>query len=406
MDFAPVKANRFMGNSFPARIFSVNVGSSSLKWALFRADPALEMEWSGRIEKIGSPETHFVLRDRTGKIQLDKPIGHSNPEAAIKQLIAWLQGNVDPYAVKAIGHRVVQGGLGYREHQLIDAAMMQSLRSSIPLAPTHLPDELRAIELFMEAFPGLPQVACFDTAFHRDMPFYSRYYPLPRTFGEEGLIRYGFHGLSYEYVLRQLRQSSTGEAMGNLVIAHLGNGASMAAIQNGKSLDTTMGLTPSGGLVMGTRSGDLDPGVLLYLLKEKEISVTELDELINRQSGLKGLSGTSSDMQDLLEKEGTDRRAEEAVALFCYQARKFIGALSAALGGLHSLVFTGGIGENASLVRSRICEGLSFLGIEIDQDRNARHHEIISTGKSAVSVRVIKTYEERMIAQHTYEKIF
>jgi len=385
-------------------ILSVNCGSSSLKIALLRFDLAMEMEWSGHIERIGSPKSHFIILDNKGRILVDDKTGHQDIEAAVIWFVIWLKKNMKKYKLKAIGHRIIQGGILHREHKLVTKALIRSLKLLIPLAPNHLPDELKTLVILVKAFPEIPQVACFDTVFHKDMPFYSRHFSLPRKFWKEGLIRYGFHGLSYEYIVQKMQQLSPHGSLGNVIIAHLGNGASMAAVRNGKSMDTTMGLTPTGGLIMGTRCGDLDPGIALYLLKSKKVSINGLEQLFNHLSGLKGISGISSDMLALLEKEKTNPRAKEAIIMFCYQTRKFIGALSVALEGINSLVFTGGIGENSSSIRARICNGLEFLGIRIDKNKNKRHHDIISTQKSSITVRVIKTNEELMIAQHTYHK--
>jgi acetate kinase len=292
----------------------------------------------------------------------------------------------------------VYGGRQYKEPQLVTPELVVALKESVPLAPEHLPRELKAIEAVGRAFPGLPQVACFDTAFHCHMPEIATLYPLPRHFRNDGLMRYGFHGLSYAYILEKLGQEAAG---GRLIIAHLGNGASMAALKDGKPLDTTMGLTPAGGLMMGTRSGDLDPGVILYLIEEKGLPASRARDVVNRQAGLLGVSGVSSDMQDLLRKEAHDPRAAEAIALFCYQAKKFLGALAAVLGGVDTLVFTAGIGEHAPSIRQRICEGMEFLGIRLDPERNRANASRISSRESAATVRVIKTDEEIMIARQT-----
>lgn len=391
-----------MNKLFNEYILSINCGTSSLKFALFRFNPALEMEWSGHIDKIDSSKSSLIIRDQKGGIIKDDEIKNADIVKAVKLLIKWLKVNTKKYNLRAIGHRIIQGGMQYQEHQLVSKELVKSLKLLVSLAPNHLPDELKTLELFTKAFPELPQVACFDTVFHKNMPFYSRHFSLPRNFRKDGLVRYGFHGLSYEYTFQKLKELSPQEAKGKVIIAHLGNGASMTAVRNGKSIDTTMGLTPTGGLIMGTRSGDLDPGIALYLMKKKKISINGLDLLVNHLSGLKGISGISSNMHVLLEKEKTKLHAEEAVTMFCYQVRKFIGALSASLEGMNCLVFTGGIGENASSIRARICNKLKFLGIEIDKDKNNYHKEIISTKKSTISVRVIKTNEEYMIAQHTY----
>jgi acetate kinase len=279
--------------------------------------------------------------------------------------------------------------------------MVADLRALVPIDPNHLPQAIVAIEAVGRTYPAVPQVACFDTAFHSRMPRVARLYALPSRLVEEGIIRYGFHGLSYEYVMEKLRIIEPEAAAGRVVLAHLGNGASMAAVRGGVGIDTTMGFTPTGGLVMGTRSGDLDPNVPLYLLEERGLTPAEVSDLLNRRAGLLGVSGTSADMRDLLERELADGRAAEAIALFCYQAKKFLGALAASLGGLDDLVFTGGIGEHSATVRERVCEGLGFLGIRLDPDSNAAHARVVSSDASTVTVRVVPTDEDLMVARHT-----
>jgi acetate kinase len=279
--------------------------------------------------------------------------------------------------------------------------LVADLQTLVPIDPNHLPQAIAAIEAVGRAYPTVPQVVCFDTAFHSRMPRVARLYALPRQLAQEGIIRYGFHGLSYEYVMEELRRLDRDAAAGRVVVAHLGNGASMAAVRGGVGVDTTMGFTPTGGLVMGTRSGDLDPSVPLFLLEERGLTPTEVSDLLNKQAGLLGVSGTSADMRELLDREPDDMRAAEAVALFCYQAKKFLGALAAALGGLDALVFTGGIGEHSATVRERVCEGLEFLGIRLDPERNAAHAPVISSDDAAITVRVVPTDEDLMVARHT-----
>jgi acetate kinase len=306
-------------------------------------------------------------------------------------------------SLEAVGHRVVHGGARFLGPVLLDAGAEESIEELADLAPLHNGPALAAIRAVGGALePEMPQVACFDTAFHSRMPRVARLYALPRRFAEAGVLRYGFHGLSCEYVMEHLRLADPAEANGRVVIAHLGNGASLTAVRGGVGLDTTMGFTPAGGLVMGTRSGDLDPGVLLYMAEERGLKPREIGELINRRAGLLGVSGTSADMRDLLSRETGDPRAAEAVALFCYQAKKSLGALTAALGGLDALVFTGGIGEHSATVRWRICEDLAFLGIRLDRERNAAHAPVISREGGAVSVRVVRADENLMIARHTH----
>jgi acetate kinase len=284
--------------------------------------------------------------------------------------------------------------------------LIEDLKLLIPLAPDHLPDEIKGLEEVHRHFPALPQIVCFDTAFHRRMPEIAQRYALPKSLSMEGLRRYGFHGLSYEYITQELvKVAGASAASGKLIIAHLGNGASMAAIKGGRSLDTTMGLTPAGGLVMSTRVGDLDPGVIVYLLQEKGMTPAAVNNLINHQAGLLGLSGISGDMHDLLAQADTQADAGLAVEIFCYQARKFVGALSASLTGLDTLIFTGGIGENSAIIRARICAPLRFLGIVLDEGLNEGNSPIISRIDSRVTVRVMKTNEELMIARHTRDLV-
>jgi len=299
----------------------------------------------------------------------------------------------------AIGHRVVHGML-HSQPERVSPTLLTELRSIASLDPEHLPREIELIEAMQRHYPNVPQVACFDTAFHRDMPVEATLLPIPRRYAAQGVQRYGFHGLSYTFLMQELRRLGDGAATrGRVILAHLGSGASMAAVLNGRGVDTSMGFTPAAGLVMGTRSGDLDPGLASYLMLRESMNAAQFQTMINEQSGLLGLSEISADVRDLLERETTDRRAREAIAIFCYQAKKWIGAYTAALGGLDTLVFAGGIGENAAAVRRRICEGLQCIGIEIDESRNVVHAACISTGR--VAVRVIRTDEESVIASLT-----
>ena len=304
-------------------------------------------------------------------------------------------------APDAVGHRVVHGGGAYSQPHLVTPDLVTTLETLVPIAPDHLPQAVQAIRAMEQIYPSLPQVACFDTAFHASMPAVARRYALPRRITEAGVVRYGFHGLSYEYIMSRLAETAPAEAAGRVLIAHLGNGASMTAVRGSAGVDTTMGFTPAGGLVMGTRPGDLDPGVLLYLFSQPDETPPRLNALINKEAGLLGISGTTADMRELLDRERTDPRAAEAIDQFCYQAKKFLGALASVLGGPETLVFTGGIGENAAPVRARICEGLEFLGIRLNRERNAASAPVISRSGSRVTVRVMKTDEDLMIARHT-----
>jgi acetate kinase len=295
---------------------------------------------------------------------------------------------------------VVHGGPKYSKPQRITAQMVEELHRLSSFDPEHLPEEILLIEAFHRRFPDLPQVACFDTAFHHDLPRVAQLLPIPRRYEAKGIRRYGFHGLSYEFLMEELgRVAETQAARGRVILAHLGNGASLAAVRDGRPIDTSMGFTPAAGVPMSTRSGDLDPGLVGYFARTEKMSAEQFNEMINFQSGLLGMSETSSDMRDLLDRETQDVRAAEAVALFCYQIKKWIGAFVAALGGLDTLVFSGGVGENSPPIRGRVCDALEFLGIEIDKVRNVKNAGVISEKTSRVVVRVIRTDEEFMIAK-------
>ncbi len=376
-------------------ILAINRGSSSIKFAVYPESldrPAV----SGKLERIGLPDSVFRAWDGAHIALVDQRAALVDHQAALKTLLDWLRGrNLD---LRAVGHRVVHGGRRYDRPTLVTPEVVATLKSLIPVAPEHLPQELAAIEAITRLHPDLPQVACFDTAFHRTMPRVAQLYGLPRELADEGILRYGFHGLSYEYI--------AGEApRGRVIAAHLGNGSSLAAIRDGVSVDTSMGFTPTGGIPMGTRSGDLDPAVVLYLIREKKVPPARVGALVNEHAGLLGLSGLGSDVRDLLAKENEFPAAAEAIAVFCYQARKYIGALAAALDGVDTLVFAGGIGENASPIRERICAGLGYLGVRLDPTANAGHSGVISAGDSKVSVRLIRTNEELVIARHAKEQL-
>lgn len=382
-----------------AYILALNCGSSSLKFSLYQSTN-LHTELSGVVNHIGKRESFFEIQDSKKNSIYNSAEKIATIEAAIKLVLKWFRGNLQQYPLAAIGHRVVQGGPCHREPEIADDYLPDTLTRFIYLAPNHLPDEISAIKLCKSTFPDITQVVCFDTAFHKDMPDRALYYPLPVAYREEGLMRYGFHGLSYEYVLKQLADKKATVKKEKIIIAHLGNGASMVAVKNGVGIETTMGLSPMGGLVMGTRPGDIDPGVPLFLLKKIKMSVDEVDELLNKKSGLKAMAGTA-DVEQLLAREEYEPTAKEALNLFCYQAQKHIGALAAALGGLDRLVFTGGIGENSAVIRKRICKELGFLGIHLHKKSNKKSRNTISSIKSKVKVQVIKTNEELMIAHHT-----
>jgi acetate kinase len=376
-------------------ILCLNGGSSSLKFAVYRLSGALEEKiFSGAVEAIGQSTGKAwlrsgdeVLREESGKFP--------NHTAAIKKMFAALrEQGVEKLA--AAGHRIVHGGPKFTTPQLIDARLKEALKELIPFAPLHLPSQVAIIEAVEAHFPDLPQVACFDTAFHSGMPEVAQRFALPQKLWEQGIRRYGFHGLSYEYVVSKL-----GRELGRrAIIAHLGNGASMVALKDGLPMDTSMGLTPTGGFMMGTRTGDLDPGVLIHLLKAG-YSADRLEQLVDHEAGLLGVSGQTSDMKALLQKSQTDKGARMAVEMFAYQARKFIGAYAAVLNGLDTLVFTGGIGERAAEVRINMCSGLEYLGITLDTQANCRNAEVISLPASKCKVRVVQTDEDLMIVRHT-----
>ncbi len=310
----------------------------------------------------------------------------------------WIEEKIQRDGLAAVGHRVVHGGPRYWEPQRITPEMIEALHQLSPFDPEHLPEEILLTEAFHRRFPELPQIAVFDTAFHHDMPRVAQLIPIPRRYETKGVRRYGFHGISCAYVIEELARLAGAEtANGRVIIAHLGNGASLTAVHSGKSIDTTMAFTPAAGIPMSTRSGDLDPGLSWYLERTDHVTAKQFNHMVNQESGLLGISETSSDMHELLSVEKTDVRAAEAVSLFCYQIKKWIGAFAAALGGLETLIFSGGMGENSPAIRSRICTGLGFLGVELDRDKNAANAPVIS--KSSIAVRVIPTDEELMIAK-------
>jgi acetate kinase len=382
------------------RILTINGGSSSIKFALFEAAGSLKRILAGAIERIRLADSSLRVKGVDPADNVSRSITAPDHTAAVGALMDWIEERSAHDALAAVGHRVVHGGPKYSAPQRITADMVEELRRLSPFDPEHLPEEILLAEAFHRRFPDLPQVACFDTAFHHELPRVARLLPIPRRYEALGVRRYGFHGLSYAFLMEELtRLAGAQSAQGRVILAHLGNGASLAAVHCGKSVDTSMGFTPAAGVPMSTRSGDLDPGLVSYLARTENMSAKQFNRMVNFQSGLLGVSETSSDMRDLLEREAQDARAAEAVALFCYQVRKWIGAFAAALGGLDTLVFAGGIGENAPIVRSRICTELGFLGIELEEERNAANESVISTGAGRVVVRVIRTDEELTIAR-------
>jgi acetate kinase len=391
-------------------VLTMNMGSATLKSALYatgnhdsgnqetEVQPKLLL--SITVNQTGSSTGRLKIAGPSGTSLLDSPVDGADSDAALTTMFSWLSDQKYLSHLAAAGHRLVHGGPRFKEPQLITEEVLSQLNRLVVLDPDHMPGAIRGIQFITRKIPDLPQVACFDTAFHSSLPNVARMYALPRRLYDQGIFRYGFHGLSYEFIMRELRALEGKLANGKVIIAHLGNGASIAAVKDGKSIDTSMGFTPLEGLVMGTRSGDVDPGALLYLLEQKKMSPQAADALLNKESGLLGVSGTSGDMRDLLGKAPTDKPAAEAVELFCYRAKKYIGAYAAALGGLDLLVFAGGIGEHAPEIRQRICNGLDFLGIRLDGSRNAVNAPLISHSESQVKVRVIKTDEDRMIMRH------
>jgi acetate kinase len=381
-------------------VLIINSGSSSIKFVLYQTGEPLKRGLYGKIDRIGLPDAKLsftdVLANQSDEHRIDAP----NHVACVPLLVELLEKKTGVSAVSAIGHRVVHGGPHYRDPVRVDGAMLEELRRISSFAPNHLPATIALMEAFAAKFPRVPQIACFDTAFHSTLPRVAKLLPIPRRYEAKGVQRYGFHGLSYSFLMQELEVVAGAKAAGGRVIlAHLGNGASLAAVREGKSMDTSMGFTPAAGLVMSTRSGDLDPGLVAFLGRSEQMTETQFDRMIHHESGLLGVSETSSDMRDLLARESADVRAAEAVALFCYQAKKWIGSFAAALGGLDTLVFAGGIGENCPVIRTRICDGLGFLGIELNETRNGENAAVISPEAGRVAVRVIRTDEELMIAR-------
>ena len=382
------------------RILTINGGSSSIKFALFEAGDSLQRILDGRIERIGLPEATLRVKGVNPADNFSRLVAAPDHTVAVGALMDWIAERSGRDELSAVGHRVVHGGPKYYKPQRITAEMVEELRRLSPFDPDHMPEEILLTEAFHRRFPHLPQVACFDTAFHHDLPRVAQLLPIPRRYEAQGVRRYGFHGLSYAFLMEELaRLGDPAATTGRVILGHLGNGASLAAVRDGKPVDTSMSFTPTAGVPMSTRSGDLDPGLVWYLARADKMSAKQFNEMVNFHSGLLGISETSSDMRDLLERETQDVRAAEAVALFCYQVKKWIGGFAAALGGLDTLVFAGGIGENAPAVRARICDGLEFLGITIEEKRNTANEGVISAATSRVAVRVIRTDEERMIAK-------
>jgi acetate kinase len=391
-----------------SHILTINSGSTSVKFALFNMDGAETRLFSGDLEGIEGGDSRFRVYDENKESLADRQVALPDHRAALKELFGWLTQKHPHRRVDAVGHRIVHGGAEFIRPHEITPDLLSSLHSLIPLAPDHLPHEIKAIQAVNHALPDVRQAACFDTAFHRSLPQKARMFALPRNLEREGVRRYGFHGLSCEYVLQELeKEAGTRAAKGRVIIAHLGGGASLTAVENGRSVDTTMGLTPLGGLVMGTRCGDLDPAVLAYLNREQGLSVQDLDSILNKESGLMGICGMN-DMRDIHAAihEGGEpaKRARLALDMACYRNRKYIGEYMAVLGSAGAVVFTAGIGENDTIVRQESLRGLEYLGIRLDPDKNAERAKgprAVHAADSRVAVWVIPTDEELEIARQT-----
>jgi len=387
-------------------VLAINAGSSSIKFALFATEPSLRQSLAGRLSGVGGSFPTLQIYGERIQDEESHIVTAPDHQAAVEVLLEWFDTHRDRLSFGAIGHRVVHGGDKFIGPQQITAQVLEALHALRPFAPKHLPEELLLTKAFHDRFPDVPQVACFDTAFHHDLPRVATLLPIPRRFEAQGVRRYGFHGLSYTYLMKELTRLEGHEmACGRVILAHLGSGASLAAVHKGKPIDTSMSFTPTGGVPMGTRSGDLDPGLLSYLARDQHMSAAQLDTMVTCESGLLGISETSFDMRDLLRREKEDYRSAEAIAVFCYQIKKWIGAFAAAIGGVDAVVFSGGIGENMPIIRGRICEGLGFLGIELDEMRNAANGRVISASTAPTLVRVINTDEQRTIAELTCERL-
>ena len=379
-------------------VLALNSGSSSLKFGLYRVGSArVEVLLTGEAESFGDKESKFVVRDSRNHVLLFQTAPTPSQREVIAR-IARLLTDLKMPAPVAVGHRIVHGGPRLRNHCLIDDEVLRQLEMARPFAPLHIPSALSVIRFAREHFPAAAQAACFDTAFHADLPEVARVLPIPKELQSEGIQRYGFHGLSCESIVRQLADNLPDR----LIIAHLGNGASVTAVKAGNSIDTSMGLTPSGGVIMGTRSGDLDPGVLIYLMREKKFDAAMLEELVDGRSGLLGVSGIDGDMRRLHEAAPTNADARLAIQMFCYSVRKQVAAMIAALDGVDAIVFTGGIGENDAEVRAAICRGLSWIGVSLDGAKNASTNNLVNDPASRCSVRVLASQEDEQIARHTW----
>jgi acetate kinase len=386
-------------------ILTINAGSSSIKFALYNSEMPLTLLYSGQLERVGSKNSILSYFDGITNKGNSVSMDTSEPNMAANILIDWLVLQKNFNSVEAIGHRIVHGMKHTHSETLTDEVLAE-LKTISGYDPEHLPEEINLVEIFKKRYPEIPQIACFDTSFHTTMPTVAKLLPIPRRIMKLGIQRYGFHGISYAYLINELETIAGKEiSHGKVILAHLGNGASLCAVKEGRSLDTSMGFTPSSGIPMGTRTGDIDPGVIWYLMQVEKITAKEFSHLINHESGMLGISETSSDMRDLLGVRATDSRAAEAVELFCYQIKKYIGSYAAVLQGLDTLVFSGGIGEHAPEIREEICRGLQFLGIELDNVRNKNSEAVISADNSKVIVRVIQTNEQLMMARSVCQQL-
>ena len=379
-------------------VLTINGGSSSIKFAIYNIEDSLYLVLQGELKNIGTQKSVLSFTNTITQQTKTFPVKATSHAHAVQAIIKEIEKQRSA-SFQAIGYRIVHG-MKHSAPELITPALLKELKLISAYDPEHLPLAIKLIQEFKKHYPALNHIACFDTSFHTAMPAVAKWIPLPRRFNALGIQRYGFHGLSYSYLMEELtRIAGKDAANGKVILAHLGNGASLAAVKESKSIDTSMGFTPASGIPMGTRSGDLDPGVAWYLMKSEKLNAKQFNYLVNHEAGLLGVSETSSDMRELLAAEHTDHRAQEAIDLFCYQIKKWIGSFAAALGGVDTLLFSGGIGTYAPEVRSRICNGLQFLGIELDESHNTNNENIISSTKSNVCIRVMKTNEEWMIAR-------
>jgi acetate kinase len=392
-----------MGEERIQAIVAINSGSSTLKFGLFSwTDPSKNI-LKGKITGIGTADCFLTVTNAEGGGSHCDPTDAGTIEQAAQLIVQWLHQHSGLYKINGIGHRVVHGGLQFLSPQLIDDNLLSKLKELESLAPLHLPDALSVISITREAFPTVVQTASFDTNFHRMMPFEARHYALPRSLWTEGVVRYGFHGISCEYIYERLQRIAGNLYDKKIIIAHLGSGSSLTAVKNGISIENTMGFTPAGGLIMNTRAGDIDPGVISYLIRTKNMDANQLDQLLNKKSGLKAIAASANTIEQLQKEEKTDSKAAEAILMYCYSIKKQIGALAAVLGGVDMIVFTGGIGENAPAIRKQICKGLEFLDVRLNATLNNSSPECINEHDGKVRIYVIRTNEEMIIAKQVKE---